>query len=276
MKKFLIILAITILAPFVVITNASADELNEIYTCALNHYKTTDYYETYPYCVIYIGNQFLYCTSDISPLGFKYDTNYVFGNKQFVLFAYWYNSKTNICSTNSGSTQLKSANKSAFSPYTDGIYGFDLYDSNNNLIKNADFDITKIGVVINIYTITFNPPKNTTIVVKDNNGLEVKATSQYVYELSSGTYTYSASNSLYSNLTDIEFTVSSDTTIDVNMEEKLQSQPMKSIFTQYYNYISDLVGKVFDIENPILLFFVSFIIGFSLIILIKRLIGGIF
>ena len=41
MKKFFIMLAISILAPIVSIINASADELNDKYTCILNYYKTT-------------------------------------------------------------------------------------------------------------------------------------------------------------------------------------------------------------------------------------------
>ena len=142
-------------------------------------------------------------------------------------------------------------------------------------VKNPNYKDFDFNTSSTLYTITFNPPRNSTIVVKNSNNEEIQATSQYIYDLEAGTYTYSVTNNLYNNLNNVTFIVSQDETIDITMNERLNNQPIRSVYSQYYNYISELVNKVFDIENPIFLFFVSFIIGFSLIVLIKRLIGGI-
>lgn len=148
---------------------------------------------------------------------------------------------------------------------------FKSYDGNSYLME-PNFD-NSTGVVTE-YKVTFNIPEGATLVVKDLEGNIIESSSKNVFSLKTGQYTYTVTKLNYFDKENIIFDVSEDVTIDVTLDSKLNTGSMQSIFTQYYNYISVLIGDIFAVENPLFLFLVSFIIGFSLITLIRKLIGG--
>lgn len=145
------------------------------------------------------------------------------------------------------------------------------WDESSYLLK-PNFDET-IGVTKE-HKVTFNIPDGATLVVKDIEGNIIESSDENTFSLKSGQYSYTVTKSTYFAKENILFDVTEDMTIDVTLDSKLNTGSMQSIFTQYYNYISVLISDIFSVENPLFLFLVSFIIGFSLITLIKNLIGG--
>lgn len=150
-------------------------------------------------------------------------------------------------------------------------FSFKSYDGSAYLME-PNFD-ESVGANTK-HKVIFNIPDEATLVVKDKEGNIIESTTNNTYELKSGEYLYSVTKYLYYPKENVLFSVDKDITIDISLESKLGTGSMQSIFTQYYNYISVLVGDMFALENPLFLFLVSFIIGFSLITLIKKLIGG--
>ena len=280
MKKKLM-LVIMILAPFVVITNASALTQQQQDLVDMIYDKDSDIRTDYPNCAIindsFDGYSFYYtCFPTTADVKYESSTT-VYCNSTFNYIRRQLRCGGHYPTCSLLYSQARTCDQNSYLNITTNSNGFlvnfDLYKTNGMLGLSSSWSFSSLTP--QLYIITFNPPKNTTIEVKDSDNNIIQPESQYIYKLESGTYTYSATNNLYQSKTNITFQVSGDATINVEMEEKLQSQPIRSVYTQYYNYISELVSKVFDIENPIFLFFISFMIGFSLIILIKRLIGGI-
>ena len=225
MKFNKIITIIIVVFSFFVISNVSALTTNE--ENALSNLLT--YYDSnYSYCTFqYKSNiQKMYCFSSIPTLsscGTYQCYASDFGDSYYII-----RSNGNHSVTNSSYTYISD---------------LDEYSNYANF-EHSLFTYITIGTPT-LYTITFNPPSNTVITVKDSNNNEVTATSQYIYELESGTYTYSASNSLYNNITNISFTVSEDTTINVTMTSRLNPQPVRSIYTQYIKIKDYLNQKYF-------------------------------
>lgn len=150
---------------------------------------------------------------------------------------------------------------------------FDIYNnSDSTLYKEKDISFTPPAK----YTISFIIPSGSTLEVKDDTGNILEPISDYKYSLTEGHYSYSVYKEGFYSKENIDFTVTSDSTINVELENKFNPNNMQSIFTQYYNYIRDLVNDLFPLENPLFLFVVTFIIGFSIMALIKKLVGGLF
>jgi len=126
------------------------------------------------------------------------------------------------------------------------------------------------------HIVSFIIPDGSTLVVKDSTGTIIEPLYNLNYSLQKGHYSYSVYNSAYHSKENIDFVVEKDSTIDIELESKFNSNNMQSIFTQYYNYIKYLVSDLFPLENPLFLYVATFIIGFSIIAIIKKLIGGLF
>lgn len=271
MKKYFLELAIVISAFFGFFTSVNAlttEEQDAIDEFVSNYYDSNE-----SYCVgsIYVNNSnvkyfYFYCTSTDSTI-------------------YLSNSATTIKNRNGVNVTRHSLkvtengydySSSTHTSLSQSFYGafvsnFDLYLLNGtlNFSKNYDF----VGVD-HYYTITFVLPSGATLVVKDSNNNVVSPESGSIYSLLEGTYSYSVTKNTYNSLTNVELVVDEDKTITIELESSLNSAPYRSIYSQYYTYISQLVSNIFGLENPLFLYIVAFIIGFAIITLIKRLIGG--
>lgn len=148
---------------------------------------------------------------------------------------------------------------------------FKSYDGNSYLLQ-PNFDNSFESDIE--YTIIFNIPSGASLVVKDIDGNIIEPNSTNTYSLKVGEYIYSVSKEGYYSKDNVLFKVLENSTIDISLESKLNNTTIHSVFNQYYTYISNLVSDIFSIENPIFLYLVSFIIGFSIITFIKNILGG--
>lgn len=154
-----------------------------------------------------------------------------------------------------------------------GNYYYYIYFG-DTLLKEISYTFNSSTTLKPFKQVSFNIPDSSIFVLKDIEGNIINPVSNNTYFLLDGSYFYDLSKEGYYSLSNEQININSDITITLDLESKFNSSDFQSIFTKYYNYLNDLVSKIFPLENPLFLFLITFFIGFSLIAIIKKLIGG--
>ena len=150
---------------------------------------------------------------------------------------------------------------------------FDVYKLNGELVyeKNLNYDN---NINPDSFELTFILPSDSTLVLKDSNNNIITPDNGSIFYLPEGTYYYSVSKAGFKNLDNIELILNDNKVVNVTLESAINTTNYHSLYSQYYNYIGALVSSIFGLNNPFFLYIIAFIIGFSIIILIKRMLGG--
>lgn len=156
-----------------------------------------------------------------------------------------------------------------------GNYTYSIYHNDTLVIENEPIVFNTDTVLSPIKKVVFNIPENSTFILKDIKGNVINSESN-TYYLPFGNYSYSLSKPGFFSKENEQINITEDITLTLDLNSKYNPNSMQSIFTQYYNYIRDLISDIFPLENPLFLFLITFIIGFSIITIIRKLIGGIF
>ncbi len=155
-----------------------------------------------------------------------------------------------------------------------GDYTYSIYLDDKPIIEDESIVFSYENTLKPIKKVSFDIPKDSDFTLKDMNGNIIISNNGYYY-LPSGNYIYFLSKPGYFSKENETITIDDDANISLSLDSKYNPNNMQSIFTQYYNYIKDLVSDVFPLENPLFIYLISITIGFFLIAIIRKLIGGI-
>ena len=123
------------------------------------------------------------------------------------------------------------------------------------------------------FDVVFDIPDGSTIIVKDSKD-NIITSSNYSYSLVAGEYKYSLINDLYESLDDVSFIVSENMTIKPNLKSKLQTKNFDSIIEKFYINLKNMISILFDFKNPLFYFLIGILIFISILLLLKRILGG--
>lgn len=144
---------------------------------------------------------------------------------------------------------------------------FDLKDVNNpdNILIAKNWSSAP-----KLFNVTFDIPSSAKLVLKDSNNAIVEPSSKNVYQLESGSYTYSVTNGGYKEVIDVSITVNEDMTIKPEMVSVTSDYDswFKSFITQIKNMILILQ------DNILFLVGISSILTISIILILIKLVKG--
>ncbi len=143
----------------------------------------------------------------------------------------------------------------------------DLYFNDILLMKNNFNSIPKF------YSVLFNIPNGSTLIVKNSNNEVVNPLSDYNYNLESGSYSFSVSKSLYKTYNG-SFDLSDNITIDVELDPIMDLENYSNIFSKYKNYLLYLIPNIFNLENPFFFIVFGVFILFSLFLFLLKFMKG--
>ena len=155
-----------------------------------------------------------------------------------------------------------------------GNYTYSLFFDNEIVLEDQPLEFTKEITIKPIKKVIFKTPKDSSFSLKNMDGELIEETDGYYYLLV-GNYYYSLSKEGFFPKENEQIKITDDATYTLVLDSKYNPNTMQSIFTQYYNYIRDLVSDIFPLDNPLFIYLITFVIGFFLIALIRKLIGGI-
>lgn len=156
--------------------------------------------------------------------------------------------------------------------YSDN-YTYSVFLNDKTIIEDEELNFTSETTLKPLKQVTFNYPNGSEFILKNISGEEFTSNSN-IYYLPVGDYMYTLSQEGYFIKENIQVNITEDTSFDLVLESKYNPNTMGSIFNDYYNYIKNLVSSIFPLDNPLFLYLITFIIGFFLIGIIRKLLGG--